>query len=118
MKLKQGVILIVSFLISCTSADRYIQDDIIPVNDMKVIVWDIMQASEFAQVKYGKDSTLIHHKSIGMFQQVFRLHTTDKESFYKSFQYYQEHPILNKILFDSVSAYATRQRQELYKKKQ
>ncbi|MEP6514085.1 MAG: DUF4296 domain-containing protein [Parafilimonas sp.] len=116
MTYKHVFIFLISILFSCTSADRYIPSDVIPLNDMKLIVWDMMQAEEFARLKHNKDSNLLYPKTSEMFQQVMRIRKTDKENFYKSFTYYQSHPILNKILFDSVSAYASRQRQLLYKK--
>jgi hypothetical protein len=53
-----------------------------------------------------------------MFQQVFAIHGITKDEFYKSYRYYEGHPDKNKILMDSVSAYATRQRLELYKRRQ
>ena len=67
---------------------------------------------------FKKDTVSLKLLSTQAFQQVFDLYHITKEEFYKSYRYYEEHPDKNNILMDSLSAYATRQRQELYKKMQ
>ncbi len=85
---------------------------------MKVLVWQMMQAGELASAQNTKDSVLLNRKSIEMFQQVLHINHSEKKDFYRSFQFYQDHPVLNKILFDSLHAYGERQRQILYKSRQ
>ncbi len=102
-------------LAACSSGDA-IPADIIPVDKMKIITWDIMRAGEYAQRKFGKDSAVIKLKTTESFQQVFKIYGISKEDYYKSFSYYESHPDKNQILFDSLSAYADRQRQQLLKK--
>ncbi len=115
--MKQKWLILLCFIFTaCTSADKYIPDEIMPVNQMKLVVWEMMQAGELASVQHAKDSALLNKKSIELFQEALQMHHVGKEDFYRSFQFYQNHPVLNQILFDSLHAYAERQRQILYKK--
>ena len=104
-------------LTACSSPNK-IPDDIIGIDRMKLIIWDMTRAGKLAQERYRKDSVHMKIITTEAFQQVFDLYHITKDDFYKSYQYYEEHPDKNKILLDSVSAYALRQRQQLYKYKQ
>jgi hypothetical protein len=146
-------LLITYFFVACSSPNK-IPEDIIGINKMKLIVWDLTRAGKFSQIEYEKghriyfaegrplrkDTLLkknkhfvdnIPHKkdssssskkdtlsykllATQAFQQVFDLYHITKEEFYKSYRYYEEHPDKNSILMDSLSAFAGRQRQELY----
>ena len=144
----------VYFFASCSSPNK-IPDDVIGINKMKFIIWDLTRAGKLAQIEYEKkhpinsakgkpalkdsllakknkrsdsssriqdtaalkkDTMSLKLLSTQAFQQVFDLYHITKEEFYKSYRYYEEHPDKNNILMDSLSAYANRQRQELYKK--
>ena len=128
---------------ACQSPNK-IPDDIIGIDKMKFILWDMIHAGKLSQIQYEnsiykrrKDTTRIHKDSLRFrkdtlktnkdsfnlrlkttdyFQQVFEIYHITKDEFYKSYRYYEEHPDKNKILMDSVSAYAARQRQDLYKR--
>ena len=52
-----------------------------------------------------------------LYKEVFTIHHTTKDEFNKSYQFYLSRPDLSKSLFDSLSAYANRQRNEMYKPK-
>ena len=71
-----------------------------------------------AKNQYLKDTGIVKVKMLENFQQVFSIYGISKDEFYKSYTYYQKHPDKNKILMDSVTAFAGRQRIELYKKLQ
>jgi hypothetical protein len=111
------LVIIFCVFISCTSEDNKIPKDILPLNKMKLIVWDMTQAGEYALYLQQKDTTKRKYTTTYL-TEVLKLYKINKEDFFKSFRYYQSHPILNQQLFDSVSAYAQRQRIELYKKRQ
>ena len=104
-------------LFSCSSGNT-VPKEIIQPQAMKFIVWDMMQAGEFSISQFAKDSNNIKRKTTETFRQVFAIHKITKDQFYTSFQYYQSHPQQNKILFDSLSAYAGRMRENSYKKRQ
>ncbi|MBV9962944.1 MAG: DUF4296 domain-containing protein [Parafilimonas sp.] len=108
-------LLIFCFITSCTPEDKKIPKDILPIDSMKLIVWDLTRAGAYASALSEKDTT---KKSIGAvyLAEVLNLHKISKPDFFKSFDFYQTHPLLNQQLFDSVNAYAQRQRNEMYKK--
>jgi len=86
-----------------------------PVNKMKVIVWDMVQAGAYASYRKETD-TAVKIINTAYMAEVLKMHNINKADFFKSFNYYQAHPLLNKELFDSISAYSQRQRNDVYKK--
>ncbi len=104
------------FLFAACSSDD-IPSDIIPINRMKFILFDVISADQFASTKYPKDTAALRKNSPVLYQQVFAIYKISKDDFYKSFNYYESHPDKNKELFDSVSAIAGRARQSLYMRK-
>ena len=99
---------------ACTPEEKRIPKDILPVDKMKLIVWDMAQASAYASYLKDRD-TSVKTINTAYMAEVLKLHNISKTDFFKSFNFYQAHPVLNKQLFDSVSAYAQRQKNELYK---
>lgn len=108
-------ILMLCLLVSCSSEDE-IPTDVIPVAQMKFIMYDVLRAQEVANLTNAKDSAKAKFRAAELYQQVFTIHKVSKDDFFKSFKFYESHPDKNKILFDSVSAYANRKRQDLYMK--
>ena len=104
MKKLNFFLMLLCLLVSCTQKN-------IPLNKMKVIVWDMACADELYIEKMQKDSSLIKQKeNIRLYEQVFLVHKISKDEFYSSYKFYQEHADQYKILIDSVQAYGTRQR--------
>ena len=103
--------------LACTPEDQKIPPDIISIDTMKVLVWELTLAGEYASHQREEDTTIKFLKT-AYFSEVLAIHHLDKNSFAKSFNFYEAHPYLNKILIDSVNYYASRQRTELYKKKE
>lgn len=90
---------------------------ILPINKMKVVLWDMVSADEFSKQLQTKDSLFLlkkHH--ISFYNQVCSLHQISKDDFFKSYNYYQANPIDMKVLLDSTVAYGTRKRDTLNKK--
>lgn len=109
------VTLIFCAFVACTPEDKKVPKEVIPVNKMKLIVWDLIQAGDYASGLKENDS-VIKKMNTAYLAEILKLHNINKTDFFKSFDFYQQHPVLNKILFDSVSAYAQRQRNEIYKR--
>ena len=101
---------------SCTTEDNKIPKDVLSVDTMKVVVWHLIEAGDYASNKKTKDSSKSLNTSY--FAAVLKLHHLDKNTFQKSFNFYQSHPNFNSILFDSVNAYAQRQRNEVFRRMQ
>lgn len=107
------VFFIVFFCAAC-NPDSKIPDDVIGIDKMKLIMWDMIRAGELARNNAWKDS--VTFKTTQSFQQVFSIYSITKDNFYKSYKYYEEHPDQNKILMDSITAYASRKRADLFVK--
>jgi hypothetical protein len=85
------------------------------IDQMKVIVWDLICSEQYA-LGINNDSILKpDQRTIETFRRTFVQDKVSKEQFYSSFRYYNGHPDQQKILFDSVIAYGTRQREQLNK---
>ena len=81
---------------------------------MKLVLFDVLRAQEYATLKYAGDTTATNKNMAVMLQQVFDLHKISKDDFYESFNYYEAHPSENKQLFDSLSSYTNQKRQDMY----
>jgi hypothetical protein len=117
MKQRLACFAVVCVFMACTPSDKRIPKDIMPVNKMKLIVWDMIQAGAYASYLKENDTSTKRINTAYM-AEVLKLHKIGKDEFFKNFNFYEAHPVLNKELFDSVSAYAQRQRPEIYKKRQ
>lgn len=109
------IICSVFFLFSCKSAND-IPGSIIPVDSMKVLMWDMMRAGAYVDHVYSKDSALLEKKYIESYRQVFSLHKITKDEFDESLAYYLQHPDKNKIMLDSLNNFASKQRMERFRK--
>ena len=108
---------IICVFAACVPEDKKLPKDILPIDKMKLIVWDLTQAGSYAVTLQSKDSNQ-KAPNTAYFAAVLKMHHISKNDFFKSFNFYQSHPLLNKQLFDSVSAYAESQRGKMYQKYQ
>ncbi|GAC1399268.1 MAG: hypothetical protein NVSMB63_19170 [Sediminibacterium sp.] len=104
-------ILLMGWLASCHST----VNDVLPVNKMKVVMWDMMKADEwYARIKV-KDSTAARRKeNIRLYGQVFALNHVTREQFYHSYKYYEAHPVQFRTILDSIEACSHREKQQLF----
>lgn len=114
--MKQFLIGIAVYLFTACTSKNEMPENIIGIDKMKTIIWDMAHADALAQLQFKKDTGSLKIKTIELYQQVFKIHGINKDIFYTSYRYYQEHPDKNKILMDSVTSYAGRKRSDLYKK--
>lgn len=106
--------LFIFFLFSC-GQQKPGKNGILSVNAMKLVMWDMVQTDEFANIYVRKDSTLnIKKETDTLYQKVFTLHKIDSTRFFKSFDFYKKHPSNYKILMDSLYAYANRERENRF----
>lgn len=90
------------FIFSC-SAKQEIPKDILPQVKMEAVLWDILRADEFVSNFGRKDTTrTAKDKSIYLYEEVFRIHKTNKSQFEKSVDFYNLHPDLFKMIVDSL----------------
>ena len=89
---------------------------VIGKEEMGDILWDIMQADQYAANYIVKDSGKVNVKmeTLKLYEEVFRMHKVSRDEFRKSFQFYQDHPDITRTMFDSLVAKGNRMRAESY----
>lgn len=96
--------LIISVLVlfyACSSSP--VPGGILPPKRMQLVVYDLIRVDEFINNFVAKDSAAdIKKKRSSLYEQVFRVHNTNRKEFYSSYKYYQQHPDIQKGLFDSL----------------
>jgi hypothetical protein len=77
--------------------------------EMKSILWDVVNAQVWAGEIARKDSTVTAAAETKILsRKVFEIHRTDSAHFNNSYQWYVKHPAVLKLIFDSL--YAQKQR--------
>lgn len=102
-------------LSGCESKTR-IPPDVIPINKMKMVLWEMEMADQQASGKFLLSKDSLRMEATSLYQQVFTKYKTNKAAFYKSFAFYESNPDIMKVLFDSASEYGNRQKTAAYKK--
>jgi hypothetical protein len=107
--------LCILLIAGCSEKDS-IPSGVIGKEEMGEILWDMMQADQYAAGYVVKDSASVNVKTetLKLYEEVFRLHKVSRDEFRKSFQFYQDHPDITRTLFDSLIARGNRQRAESY----
>ena len=83
--------------------DNKIPKDIIPQNEMRKIMWDLMRADAYVADFIMKDSTCDRKaESAILYQEIFDIHSTNLETFKKSLEFYESRPDLFKAISDSL----------------
>lgn len=112
MKLLPRFLLVVMIMLAAgCGKKRPGHGGILSYNDMKLVMWDMAQADEYAAVYLKRDTTKnLQTETNRVYQQIFLLHKTDSAQFFNSFRYYKTHPDHYKVLLDSLNAIASRDR--------
>jgi hypothetical protein len=82
---------------------------ILEKNQMQGVLWDIMQADAFTNFFIKKDASknpVIENAKLQ--EQIFAMHHISREDFYKSYNYYKEHPGMMVAILDSITSNQTR----------
>lgn len=94
------------FIFSCKS-DK--PKDILPEEKMARVLWDVMRADELAMYQNGLDTAVrVPSRNVGYYQQILSAHKISANQYEESFNYYQNHPALLKIILDSVRSYSNK----------
>jgi hypothetical protein len=103
------------FIIVCAGCvnNNKVPKGILSKDEMRGLVWDLMQVDTYAQTYIAKDTlkNLKKERTI-LFQQVFDLHKVSRDEFEKSFDYYMGRPDLTQSIFDTLASRQAQQRQE------
>jgi len=108
-------LLCVMLMVGCSEKDS-IPSGVMGKEEMGSILWDMMQADQYATTYLIKDSSRVNVKmeTLKLYEEIFRLHKVTREEFRKSFQFYQDHPDITRTLLDSLTARGNRMRSESY----
>ena len=83
--------------------DKKIPKDVLPQNEMRKVMWDLMRADAYVSTFIMKDSTKNQKtESAILYEKIFDIHSTTQEVFKKSLAFYQERPDLFKAISDSL----------------
>jgi|SRR5215204_1581287 len=98
--------------------DNKVPKDVIPQNQMRKIMWDLMRADAYVTDFIMKDSTLNKKaESAKLYEKIFDIHSTTGEVFKKSLAFYQSRPDLFKAISDSLRVDEKKSQQYLNEKK-
>jgi len=87
------------------------KEQLLDINQMKVIAWDMLKADELYTAQQVKDSTFRKQKkNLEYYEKIFAYHKINRATFYNAFAYYEAHPLQMRELLDSIDQYATRER--------
>jgi hypothetical protein len=104
--MRQLVILLsFSLVITACSKKEKVPKDLLSKQQMEDVLWDVLRGSEFLEIyMFPKDSTIDKaSKAQEWYDEIFRLHKTDRPTFEKSYTWYQQHPVIMKEVLDSLS---------------
>lgn len=83
--------------------------DVLKPDKMQAVLWDIIKADAFTTEIIKKDTAKDAEKeNLKLQQQVFAIHHTTKDIFYKSYDYYKTNTPVFKVMLDSMMAQAGR----------
>ena len=106
--MKKAIIALMFGLIACNNSNS-IPSDIIKPAQMQSIFWDMIRGDILAQEIVKKDSTQnIKNTGLAMAKKILAIHHIDSVTFEKSIAFYEKHPALMRVIFDSLSAVQTR----------
>jgi hypothetical protein len=102
-------------ILACTScSDRQKHGTVLSKEKMQAVLWDMLQADAFTSNFIKKDSSKNEAKENAALQKkIFELHKISREDYITSYDYYSTQPELMKIMLDSMSAKAERDRNKL-----
>lgn len=100
--MRKSIFLLFILAGSCVQ-DKKIPEGIIPQNNMRKIMWDMMRADAYVSEFIMKDSTRNKlQESAILYEQIFKIHAVAPEDFKKSIAFYESRPDLFKIVADSL----------------
>lgn len=101
------------FLFSCGNKDRQ-PAGILKPEKMQAVLWDVIKAEAFTNEFIKRDSSKKPEtENAKLQQQIFALHKTTKEEFYRSYDYYKENTVEFKRIIDSMTIQAERKKNNI-----
>lgn len=110
-------LIIIVLMVGCSGKDK-IPSGIIPRDKMEKILWDMMEADQYASIYLVKDSSARANEkieSLKLYQTVFQMNKVSRDEFRESYQFYLGRPDLTRSIFDSLLSRGNRLRMESYR---
>lgn len=102
---------IILFLFAVCCKPKTASKNILPVDQMKEVMWDMIQADELASSISAKDSTKnLKEETLKLYSKVYVLHKISVEDFKNSYDYYKKNPTMEKVLIDSLFSYSNKRK--------
>ena len=93
---------LIFFTVGCIQ-DKKIPKGVLPQNEMRKIMWDLIRADAYVSAFIMKDSTKDQKtESAILYEKIFDIHSTTRETFKKSLAFYESRPDLFKAISDSL----------------
>ena len=101
-------------MIGCTNSNGGKFSGLLSKSEMQAVLWDVIGADVFTDQFVKKDSSKnASLENMKLQNKIFAIHKVSKENFYKSYDYYMLHPEDMKIILDSMTASAERDRSKM-----
>lgn len=111
------IVCLMALLLTACSSKKRTSFKPLPLNQMKLVTWDMMKAGEWHLLAIAKDSTLRNkNEDVRLYAEVFRIYGITSGQYFDSYKYYAAHPAEFKVLADSIDAYSARERNQVYQK--
>src|SRR5689334_1413503 len=96
---------ILLLIVACSSKNK-VPKGILAKQEMEDVLWDLLRGDQMLDGYTFPRDSLANKSAIaqGWYDEIFRLHKTDRTSFQKSYTWYKKHPEVMKELMDSISA--------------
>lgn len=105
------ILLVLIIAVSCKSPKDEVKGVVLNPKQMQAVLWDILQADAFTQTFISKDSTKNATVENAVLQKkIFELHKVRKEDYLESYNYYTARPNEMRVILDSITAKADRER--------
>ena len=83
---------------------------------MQLVMWDMIRADVYTEQFIKKDSSKnIAIENVKLQNAIFLIHKVTRSQYYKSYDYYISHTDLIRVVLDSMSAKADREKFELFR---
>jgi Domain of unknown function (DUF4296) len=113
-----GILLFLCVLFFSCGRKQVPEAKMLSSEKMQAVMWDIFQAEAYTEFYLKKDSTKnLFIQNAALQKKIFSIHQVSKEDFLKTYDYYSNHSNDMRILLDSVSAKAERQRNKMIERK-
>jgi hypothetical protein len=117
MRITGFILCLIIFFTGCKGKDD-VPSGVLKFENMQAVLWDVMEAEALTAQLIKKDSSInAPLQNIKLQQQIFSEHQTNREAFYKSYQYYSAHVQFMRRMLDSITTVAERNKyKNLYNK--